>query len=86
MQINKVMVMIIIIIIREALRHFLTVKHGEDFLHHLDQDEDVGLGVRERRGAGLRGLSLQALAHIALLDFGVCVCCRVCGTLQTRHS
>lgn len=62
----------------------LTVKDGEDFLHHLPQDEDVRLGLR--RGSGFAEVAVLARpAEVAVLLFGlVGVRCRA-HVLQTRR-
>lgn len=48
----------------------LTVKHTKDFLHHLSQDEDVGVGVCRGSLLPMAGL-LGNLAAFTLLDFGM---------------
>lgn len=62
----------------------LTVKDGEDFLHHLPQDEDVRLGLRW--GSGFAEVAVLARpAEVAVLLFGlVGVRCRA-HVLQTRR-
>lgn len=67
----------------DACVSVLTVQNSEDLLHHLPQDEDVGLWVR--RGAALPVLAVLAgLAEVALLVFGMSVCRG--DVLQARDS
>lgn len=61
----------------------LTVENREDFLHHLPQDEDVGLRVRRSSGFPVLAV-LAGLAEVALLVFGMSGCCG--DILQTRNS
>lgn len=61
----------------------LTVQNSEDFLHHLPQDEDVGLGVRRSSGFPVLAV-LAGLAEVALLVFGMSGCRG--DILQTRPS
>lgn len=52
----------------------LTVKHSEDFLHHLPQDEDVGLSVWWSSRLAVLAVLTQ-FAEIAFLVFGMGIRC-----------
>lgn len=64
------------------LMETLTVKHSEDFLHHLPQDEDVGLSVWWSSRFPVLAVLTQ-FAEIAFLVFGMGIRCG--HVLQTWH-
>lgn len=64
-------------------RSALTVQYSEDLLHHLPQDEDVGLRVGRSSGFPVLAV-LAGLAEVALLVFGMSG--RRGDILQTRNS
>lgn len=60
----------------------LTVQNSEDFLHHLPQDEDVGLRIRGSSRFPVLAV-LARLAEVTFLVFGMSGCCG--DILQTRN-